>query len=158
MMNNETEKKIINIKDLLINIVVGIALAVILFFVLKECTKVKCDICDKKATKVLDAVITYNLCDEHYMWMTGGSSSSYSDSSYKGYSKTKGYNGSYRFRCTKQCDEECGNGCKSCVRDGTKCKFSYKASNDIGWIGCPDCGDVTHEEWYDWYEKALNGN
>lgn len=158
-MDNENKKKI-NIKDLLIKIAVGIVIVIILFFALKECTKVKCDICDKEATKVLDAVITYNLCDEHYKWMTGDSSDSSSDSSYKGYSKTKGVNGTYRYRCTKICDEECGNGCKSCVRDGTKCKFEYKASTggDIGWIGCPDCGDVTHEYWYDWYEEALKGN
>lgn len=122
-MDNQPEKKV-DIKDILIKVIVGIAILVLLFFVLKECTKVKCDICDKDATRVLDAVITYNLCDEHYEWMTGGSSSSSDESTYKGYSKTKGVNGTYRYRCTKVCDEECGNGCKSCVRDGTFCFFA----------------------------------
>ena len=153
-MENNTPPKI-NIKDLIIKIIVGIAIVVLLFMLLKECTRVKCDICDKDATKKLNAVITYNLCDEHYDWMTGGSSNDSSESTSKGYKKTKGANGTYTYHCIKKCNDSCGNGCKSCVRDGTKCKFDYSASHDIGWIGCPDCGDITHAEWYDWYEEAL---
>ena len=141
-----------SVKSIFLKLTIAIVFIVVVILIIKECSKTKCDICDKEATKVLNAVITYDLCDEHYRWMKGDSYSN----SILDYQKTQGMNGTYRYRCTKQCDESCGNGCKSCVREKTKCQFEYKSSDkDIGWSGCPDCGDLTHEEWYDWYKKKL---
>lgn len=80
------------------------------------------------------------------------------------YLLVRGVNGQYEYRCTKICSEECGNACKTCLMNGKsfkhspKCCFDYSAPREIGWIGCPDCGDVSHEDWYDWYGRALGLN
>ena len=73
----------------------------------------------------------------------------------------QGVNGQYEYRCTKICSEECGRACDTCLMNGKsfkrspKCCFDYSASKPIGWVGCPDCGDISHPAWYDWYRRAL---
>ena len=77
------------------------------------------------------------------------------------YELIQGVNGQYEYRCTKICSEECGRACDTCLMNGKsskrspKCCFDYSASKPIGWVGCPDCGDISHPAWYDWYSRAL---
>lgn len=83
------------------------------------------------------------------------------DSGLSPYSVVQGVNGQYTYRCTKMCSDKCGKGCDSCLLNGKsfssgpKCCFSYGASKQIGWVGCPDCGDISSEEWFKWYRNAL---
>lgn len=77
------------------------------------------------------------------------------------YELIQGVNGQYEYRCTKICSEECGRACDTCLMNGKsskrspKCCFDYSASKPIGWVGCPDCGDISHPAWYDRYRRAL---
>ena len=76
------------------------------------------------------------------------------------YKRTVGVNGTINYACTRKCNESCPD-CDSCIRkaksfpkSGTKCNFTYqipKKAKDIGWIGCPQCGDITYDEWWDFY-------
>ena len=72
-----------------------------------------------------------------------------------------GMNGRYKYYCRKICSDECNRVCRSCILNAKsfhhepRCNFSYSASEAIGWIGCPRCGDITSEEWFKWYKKAL---
>ena len=52
------------------------------------------------------------------------------------YTVTKGVNGMYTYRCNR-----CGN--------------NYKSDTPIGWKGCIKCDNISSEEWYDWYKKAI---
>ena len=76
------------------------------------------------------------------------------------YRLIQGLNGRYTYRCAKTCSSKCGLGCEVCLMNGEsfnrppKCCFDYGASEEIGWIGCPDCGDVSSEEWFDWYRSV----
>ncbi len=76
------------------------------------------------------------------------------------YTVTRGANGHYTYRCIKNCNESCGNGCKTCITGGSsfghsRCNFNYGASSAIGWIGCYKCGDVSSEKWFEWYRNKL---
>ncbi len=75
------------------------------------------------------------------------------------YERTVGVNGAINYKCTRVCDESCYK-CEKCIRNAQgfdrkpKCNFSYKFSRnskDLGWIGCPQCGDITYDEWNDFY-------
>lgn len=80
----------------------------------------------------------------------------------KEYKLVKGVNGVYTYRCMKKCSEECGSSCKSCIMNGESfkrppyCNFDYSAPTKIGWIGCPNCGDVSSSRWNDWYKRKLD--
>ncbi len=76
------------------------------------------------------------------------------------YERTVGVNGTVNYKCTRVCDENCYK-CEKCIRNAQsfnrkpKCNFSYqipKKARDIGWIGCPQCGDITYEEWWEFYD------
>lgn len=75
------------------------------------------------------------------------------------YSMSVGMNGTYTYRCQRECDSSCKYCERSCVRGrenfGGSCTHQYSASSPIGWIGCPLCGDVDNTYWHDWYEKAI---
>ncbi len=77
------------------------------------------------------------------------------------YTVKKGVNGTYTYSCNKICSENCSRACRICIMNGksfhhpANCSFNYQAFENIGWIGCPDCGDLSHSSWYDWYEDAL---
>lgn len=75
------------------------------------------------------------------------------------YERTVGVNGAINYKCTRVCDESCFK-CEKCIRNAKgfntkpKCNFSYqfsKNTKDLGWIGCPQCGDITYDEWNDFY-------
>lgn len=75
------------------------------------------------------------------------------------YERTVGVNGAINYKCTRVCDESCYK-CEKCIRNAQgfdrkpKCNFSYqfsRNSKDLGWIGCPQCGDITYDEWNDFY-------
>lgn len=78
------------------------------------------------------------------------------------YRLTQGVNGQYTYYCTKICSESCGKSCDTCLMNSesfhhaANCAFSYGASNEIGWVGCPDCGDIGHEAWFEWYRSVLD--
>lgn len=70
----------------------------------------------------------------------------------------QGMNGTWTYRCERNCGDSCAN-CRSCVKGrenfGAECTFQYSASSNIGWIGCPLCGDVDYNYWHDWYDSVL---
>ena len=87
-------------------------------------------------------------------------SNAYSPSKNKsGYSLTKGVNGTYIYRCQKNCNDSCKLCKNSCIKGrenfGGDCTHEYKAKSPIGWIGCPLCGDVDNTYWHEWYREAL---
>ncbi len=70
----------------------------------------------------------------------------------------QGANGKYTYRCNKKCDETCKYCEKTCYKGrdhSLGCTHEYSASSPIGWIGCPCCGDVDNQYWWDWYESKL---
>ena len=120
----------------------------------------KCDLCNNISTKSVD---DYKLCDSCYNSIeqdvenceSGDHTVPVSD-----YRKTVGMNGTIRYYCTRNCGEGCVQDGRNCTRgySDSKCKFEYSLSGDCfdsGWSGCPCCDSITYEEWYDWYERAL---
>ncbi len=75
------------------------------------------------------------------------------------YSLIKGANGTYTYRCQKKCNESCKYCGNSCIKGretfGATCTHEYSANSPIGWIGCPLCGDIDNDYWWDWYDKKL---
>lgn len=75
------------------------------------------------------------------------------------YSLTKGMNGIYTYKCTNSCSDSCSYCKRSCARGRggyeAGCTHKYSANSPIGWVGCPLCGDIENETWWNWYEKAL---
>lgn len=75
------------------------------------------------------------------------------------YKMWKGMNGTYTYRCSRICTESCKYCKSSCINGredtGPSCTHQYSAKTQIGWIGCPLCGDVDNESWHDWYDSAL---
>lgn len=145
--------------------IIPIALIMVFCLLIIVCNK-KCDICQDVAANYKEK--GFDLCYDCYMKMLENSQDEAADSSDNsksdGYSLKRGVNGRYTYKCRKICSEECGNACETCLMNGESfkrspwCCFDYGASEEIGWIGCPDCGDVSYSEWYNWYEKAQSSH
>lgn len=78
-----------------------------------------------------------------------------------GYKRTVGVNGAITYYCTRHCSaEKCTKNCKHCLNNqksfpNSTCTFHYqfsKGQRDKGWIGCPQCGDITYDQWHDFYK------
>lgn len=76
----------------------------------------------------------------------------------KTYRYWHGMNGSWTYRCEKNCDDTCKY-CRDCINESEMydddCTFQYSAKSPIGWIGCPKCGDVDNSYWHKWYDEKL---
>ena len=99
---------------------------------------------------------------------SSGSSKSNSSYSYKndpdaivgsGYVRKVGVNGAITYSCIRHCTDSCKN-CKKCITNqksfpSSHCTFSYQFSKnmkDKGWIGCPQCGDISYDTWNSFYK------
>lgn len=120
------------------------------------------------SSKSTSSDVTNNTSSSYKSSSSSSSSKNNSSYSYKndpdatvgsGYVRKVGVNGAITYSCTRHCTDSCEN-CKKCITNqksfpSSHCTFSYQFSKnmkDKGWIGCPQCGDISYDTWNSFYK------